>query len=255
MHFDILTLFPEMFAGPLTASILGKAQQSGLVSVDVWNIRDYALDKHKIVDDTPYGGGAGMILKTDVLVRAIESVRGDDSKTPVIYLSPQGKVFDQQMAARLADLPRVILLSGHYEEIDERVRAHWVDDELSIGDYVLTGGELPAMVVVDAVTRLLPGVLGDENSHQQDSFQNGLLDHPHYTRPASFRGLPVPTVLMSGHHGNIARYRLKEALRRTMQRRPDLLEKKDLSMEERQLLEELATEYSVEGRVNTNESD
>jgi tRNA (guanine37-N1)-methyltransferase len=254
MHFDILTLFPEMFAGPLTASILGKAQQSGLVSVDVWNIRDYALDKHKIVDDTPYGGGAGMILKTDVLVRAIESVRGD-SKTPVIYLSPQGKVFDQQMAARLADLPRVILLSGHYEEIDERVRAHWVDDELSIGDYVLTGGELPAMVVVDAVTRLLPGVLGDETSHQQDSFQNGLLDHPHYTRPASFRGLPVPTVLMSGHHGNIARYRLKEALRRTMQRRPDLLEKKDLSMEERQLLEELAAKYSAEGRGNTNESD
>jgi len=254
MHFDILTLFPEMFTGPLEASILGKAQQSGLVSVDVWNIRDYALDRHKIVDDTPYGGGAGMVLKADVLVRAIEAVQGD-SKAPVIYLSPQGKVFDQQTAAELAELPHVILLSGHYEEIDERVRTHWVDVELSIGDYVLTGGELPAMVVVDAVTRLLPGVLGDESSHQQDSFQHGLLDHPHYTRPAEFRGLQVPEVLLSGHHGHIRRYRLKESLRRTMLRRPDLLEKKELSKEERQLLEELASEYSVEGRVNTNESD
>lgn len=254
MHFDILTLFPEMFAGPLTASILGKAQKSGLVSVDVWNIRDHALDKHKIVDDTPYGGGAGMVLKVDVLVRAIEAVKGD-SETPVIYLSPQGQVFNQDMAAQLAKLPRLILLSGHYEEIDERVRQHWVDFELSIGDYVLTGGELPAMVVVDAVTRLLPGVLGDESSFQQDSFQNGLLDHPHYTRPATFRGMNVPEVLLSGHHDNIARYRLKEALRRTIMRRPDLLDKKDLSMEERQLLDELAAEFSAEGRVNTNESD
>ena len=254
MHFDILTLFPEMFSGPLTTSILGKAQESGLVSVDIWNIRDYALDKHRIVDDTPYGGGAGMVLKADVLVRAIESVRGD-SKTPVIYLSPQGKVFDQQMAAEIGELPRVILLSGHYEEIDERVRSHWVDLELSIGDYVLTGGELPAMVVVDAVTRLLPGVLGDERSHLQDSFQDGLLDHPHYTRPASFRGLEVPEVLLSGHHDHIRRFRLKESLRRTMLRRPDLLEKKSLTKEERQLLKELATEYSAERRVNTNESD
>ncbi len=254
MHFDILTLFPEMFTGPLTTSILGKAQMSGLVTVDVWNIRDYALDKHKIVDDTPYGGGAGMVLKADVLVRALEAVQGD-SRAPIVYLSPQGRVFSQEMAAQLATLPRLILLSGHYEEIDERVREHWVDFELSIGDYVLTGGELPAMVVVDAVTRLLPGVLGDETSAQQDSFQDGLLDYPHYTRPAEFRGKSVPEVLLSGHHGNIARFRLKEALRRTLVRRPDLLEKKDLSTEERQLLEELAAEFSAEGRVNTNESD
>ncbi len=254
MHFDILTLFPEMFTGPLTTSILGKAQMSGLVTVDVWNIRDYALDKHKIVDDTPYGGGAGMVLKADVLVRALEAVQGD-SRVPIVYLSPQGRVFSQEMAAQLATLPRLILLSGHYEEIDERVREHWVDFELSIGDYVLTGGELPAMVVVDAVTRLLPGVLGDETSAQQDSFQDGLLDYPHYTRPATFRGKSVPEVLLSGHHGNIARFRLKEALRRTLVRRPDLLEKKDLSTEERQLLEELAAEFSAEGRVNTNESD
>ena len=254
MHFDILTLFPEMFTGPLTTSILGKAQTSGLVTVDVWNIRDYALDKHKIVDNTPYGGGAGMVLKVDVLVRALEAVR-QDSEAPVVYLSPQGHVFNQEMATQLAKLPRLILLSGHYEEIDERVRKAWVDFELSIGDYVLTGGELPAMVVVDAVTRLVPGVLGDETSAKQDSFQDGLLDYPHYTRPAEFRGMCVPEVLLSGHHGNIARYRLKEALRRTFLRRPDLLEKKDLSTEERQLLQELAKEYSAEGRVNTNECD
>ncbi len=254
MHFDILTLFPEMFSGPLTASILGKARESGLVSIDIWNIRDWALDKHRIVDDAPYGGGAGMVLKADVLVPAIEAVR-DGSDAPVIYLSPQGRVFNQELAAQLAKLPRLILLSGHYEEIDERVRQHWVDFELSIGDYVLTGGELPAMVVVDAVARLLPGVLGDESSFQQDSFQDGLLDHPHYTRPAEFRGLSVPEVLLSGHHERIARYRLKEALRRTLERRPDLLAKKDLSTEECRLLEELAAEYSAEGRVNSNESD
>lgn len=254
MHFDILTLFPEMFSGPLTTSIVGKAQEGGHVSVDVWNIRDHALDKHRIVDDTPYGGGAGMVLKVDVLVRALEAVRGD-SDAPVIYLSPQGKVFNQQLAGELARLPRLILLSGHYEEIDERVREHWVDFELSIGDYVLTGGELPAMVVVDAITRLLPGVLGAETSYQQDSFQDGLLDYPHYTRPAEFRGLKVPEVLLSGHHGNIERYRQKEALRRTLLRRPDLLEKKDLSSEECRLLQELVEEYSAEGRLNTNESD
>lgn len=254
MHFDILTLFPEMFTGPLTTSILGKAQTHGLVSVDIWNIRNYALDKHKIADDTPYGGGAGMVLKVDVLVRALEAVRGD-SDTPVIYLSPQGQVFDQRIASELAKLPRLILLSGHYEEIDERVRDKWINFELSIGDYVLTGGELPAMVVVDAVTRLLPGVLGDEASFKQDSFQDGLLDHPHYTRPSEFRGMGVPEVLLSGHHENIARYRLKEALRRTLLRRPDLLEEKELSKEELQLLRELLIEISAEGRVNSNESN
>lgn len=254
MHFDILTLFPEMFEGPLSASILGKARANELLSVDVWDIRMYALDKHKIVDDTPYGGGAGMVLKADVLVRAIEAVKGG-ATTPVVYLSPQGKVFNQQIASELASLPRVILLSGHYEEIDERVREKWVDFELSIGDYVLTGGELPAMVVVDAVARLLPGVLGDEASFKEDSFQHGLLDHPHYTRPAIFRGLEVPEVLLSGHHENIRRFRLKESLRRTLLRRPDLLEKKELSSEERRILQELEHEYSGEGRVNTNESD
>ncbi len=245
MHFDILTLFPEMFTGPLQASIIGKAQDSGLLSVDIWNIRDYATDKHLIVDDSPYGGGAGMVLKVDVLVRAIETIQGSEG-APVIYLTPQGDKFNQQIAAELAQLPRVVLLCGHYEEIDERVRRKWVDRELSIGDYVLTGGELPAMVIVDAVARLLPGVLGDSASFEQDSFQEGLLDHPHYTRPATFRGLDVPEVLLSGHHELIRRWRLKEALRRTLQRRPDLLEQKRLSEEERLILAELAQDLGKE---------
>lgn len=245
MHVDILTLFPEMFAGPLQASMIGKARDSGLLTVDIWNIRDYALDKHAITDDSPYGGGAGMVLKVDVLVRAIEAVRGDKS-APVVYLTPQGEQFNQRIAAELAELPAMILLCGHYEEIDERVRQKWVDRELSIGDYVLTGGELPAMVVVDAVARLLPGVLGDSSSFEQDSFQDGLLDHPHYTRPAVFRGLDVPDVLLSGHHRLIRRWRLKEALRRTLLRRADLLEHRKLSKEERLILAELAQDLGKE---------
>lgn len=245
MHFDILTLFPEMFAGPLGTSIIGKARQKGLLSVDLRNIRDYALDKHAIVDDTPYGGGAGMVLKADVLVRAIEAVKGDEP-APVVYLTPQGRLFDQQLAAELAQLPRLILLCGHYEEIDERVRQKWIDREISIGDYVLTGGELPAMVVIDAVARLLPGVLGDSTSAEQDSFQTGLLDHPHYTRPAEFRGMQVPEVLLSGNHELIRRWRLKESLRRTLLRRPDLLQRKELSEEERQILAELEQEFGKE---------
>lgn len=245
MHFDILTLFPEMFAGPLGTSIIGKAREKGLLSVDLRNIRDYALDKHAIVDDTPYGGGAGMVLKADVLVRAIEAVKGDEP-APVVYLTPQGRLFDQQLAAELAQLPRLILLCGHYEEIDERVRQKWIDREISIGDYVLTGGELPAMVVIDAVARLLPGVLGDSISAEQDSFQTGLLDHPHYTRPAEFRGMQVPEVLLSGNHELIRRWRLKESLRRTLLRRPDLLQRKELSEEERQILAELEQEFGKE---------
>lgn len=245
MHFDILTLFPEMFAGPLGTSIIGKAREKGLLSVDLRNIRDYALDKHAIVDDTPYGGGAGMVLKADVLVRAIEAVKGDEP-APVVYLTPQGRLFDQQLAAELAQFPRLILLCGHYEEIDERVRQKWIDREISIGDYVLTGGELPAMVVIDAVARLLPGVLGDSTSAEQDSFQTGLLDHPHYTRPAEFRGMQVPEVLLSGNHELIRRWRLKESLRRTLLRRPDLLQRKELSEEERQILAELEQEFGKE---------
>ena len=186
-----------------------------------------------------------MVLKADVLVRAIEAVKGDEP-APVVYLTPQGRLFDQQLAAELAQLPRLILLCGHYEEIDERVRQKWIDREISIGDYVLTGGELPAMVVIDAVARLLPGVLGDSTSAEQDSFQTGLLDHPHYTRPAEFRGMQVPEVLLSGNHELIRRWRLKESLRRTLLRRPDLLQRKELSEEERQILAELEQEFGKE---------
>ncbi|NLJ80619.1 MAG: tRNA (guanosine(37)-N1)-methyltransferase TrmD [Firmicutes bacterium] len=247
MRFDILTLFPEMFSGPLNTSILGKARANGLLSVNLWDIRDSALDKHRIVDDTPYGGGAGMVLKPDVLVRAIESVP-HSAQAPVIYLTPQGKVFNQKLAEELAREPHLILVSGHYEEIDERVRQGWVDLELSIGDYVLTGGELPALVVVDAVSRHIPGVLGDDRSAQEDSFQDDLLDHPHYTRPYSFRGKEVPQVLLSGHHELIRRWRLKEALRRTMLRRPDLLERRNFSKEEKDILDEIKKEHYKERR-------
>ena len=191
MRIDVLTLFPEMFAGPLNSSILARAQANNIIQVQVWNIRDYAHDKHRVVDDTPYGGGAGMVLKPDVVVRAIEEVK-QERQAPVVYLTPQGEPFTQRKAEELAKLDELILLCGHYEGLDERVREHWVDQEISIGDYVLTGGELPALVVIDAVSRLIPGVLGSAESAETDSFQDGLLEHPHYTRPASFRGYEVP---------------------------------------------------------------
>ncbi|NLY11521.1 MAG: tRNA (guanosine(37)-N1)-methyltransferase TrmD [Firmicutes bacterium] len=241
MRIDILTLFPEMFSGPFSTSIIKRARDQGILDIRLWNIRDFAQDKHKMVDDTPYGGGAGMVLKPDVLVRCIEAVT-DTRKVPMIYLSPQGKVWDQSMCKRYAKLDGFVLLCGHYEGIDQRVLEHWVDEEVSIGDYVLTGGELPAMVVVDSVARLLPGVLGSEESAVTDSFYHGLLEHPQYTRPAEFRGLKVPEILLSGHHQNIARWRLKESLRKTMIARPDLIEKRELSEEERQILDEIINE-------------
>lgn len=247
MHIDILTLFPEMFAQPFSASILGKAQERGLVSIKIWNIRDFAEDRHRIVDDTPYGGGAGMVLKPDVTVRCIEQVK-QSNNAPVIFLTPQGQRLTQQKVAEFAGMSRMILLCGHYEGIDERVRTGWVDEEISIGDYVLTGGELPAMVLTDAVVRLIPGVLGDYQSAVDDSFASGLLEHPHYTRPFEFRGLKVPKLLISGHHDNIRRWRLKESLRRTMLRRPDILEIYELTTEEQKLLEEIVKEEGQEGR-------
>lgn len=249
MQIDVLTLFPEMFESPLQTSILGKAQKNELISINLVNIRDFAEDKHHIVDDTPYGGGAGMVFKPDVVVRCIENVQQrylDDG--PVIYLSPQGKPFTQEKARQLASYKRFTLLCGHYEDIDERVRAHWVDEELSIGDYVLTGGEIPAMVVIDAVCRLIPGVLGAPDSADHDSFENDLLDYPHYTRPAEFCGLGVPDVLLSGHHEKIRRWRLKESLRNTLLKRPDLLDRKELNAEERNILRELLDEQGFERR-------
>lgn len=247
MRIDILTLFPQMFKGPLGTSIIGRAQEEKLLKLHFWNIRDFAQDKHRVVDDSPYGGGSGMVLKPDVVSECIEHVKCLN-KGPVIYFTPQGNTFKQEQAKNLSTHKELILLCGHYEGLDERVRNNWVDLEISIGDYVLTGGEIPAMVVIDAVARLLPGVLGDEESAKTDSFYAGLLEHPHYTRPANFHGLAVPEVLLSGHHQQIRRWRLKESLRRTSERRPDLLEKRSLNAEEKSLLEEISNECFNERR-------
>lgn len=223
----------------LAASILGKAQESGKLHIDLHNLRDYTTDKHRTTDDVPYGGGGGMIMKPEPVFRAVETVLGPQrAVVPVILLTPQGRVFNQTAAAELATRDRIALLCGRYEGVDERVRAHLVTDEISIGDYVLTGGELPAMVVIDAVARLLPGVLGDEQAVEKDSHSEGLLEHPHYTRPADFRGWEVPEVLRSGDHARIERWRRAMSLRRTRERRPELLEKYPLSDDDRAHLEE-----------------
>jgi tRNA (guanine37-N1)-methyltransferase len=226
MHFDIFTLFPDMFQGPFSESILKRAQERGLLSIALHNIRDATTDKHHIVDDYPYGGGAGMVMKPEPIFTAVEAVYQGG---PIILLSPQGRLFNQQIAHELAQEPRVTLICGHYEGIDERVREHLVTDELSIGDYVLTGGELAAMIVVDATSRLIPGVLGGDESTLEESHSGNLLEYPHYTRPPEFRGWNVPDVLLSGNHAEIAKWRRKESLRRTKQRRPDLFAKLDLS--------------------------
>jgi len=226
MHFDILTLFPDMFQGPFTESILKRAQERGLLSIALHNIRDVTTDKHHVVDDYPYGGGAGMVMKAEPIFSAVEAV---NQGGPIILLTPQGRLFNQQIARELAQEPRVTLICGHYEGIDERVLEHLVTDELSIGDYVLTGGELAAMIVVDATSRLVPGVLGGDESTLEESHSGNLLEYPHYTRPPEFRGWKVPDVLLSGNHAEIAKWRRKESLRRTRERRPDLFAKLDLS--------------------------
>jgi len=238
MRLDILTLFPDMFAGPFERSIIGRAIQAGHVQVLLHDIRDWAADRHRTVDDTPYGGGAGMVVKADVLGAAIKAVQAMAGPAPVILLTPQGRLLTQGLVEELARRPRLLLLCGRYEGIDERARVLYVDEEISIGDYVLTGGELPAMVLVDAIVRLLPGVL-DEDSLIQESHGQGLLEHPHYTRPAVFGGLGVPPVLTSGHHGAVARWRRQESLRRTLERRPDLLARARLTPEDRSFLQTL----------------
>lgn len=241
MQIDILTLFPEMFQGVLGASILGKAAEKGIVSFHVTNFREYSESKHGTVDDTPYGGGGGMVLKPDPLFRAVEAVVGE-KKPRVILMCPQGKPYNQQLAEELARESHLVFLCGHYEGYDERIREHLVTDEISIGDYVLTGGELGAMVVVDSIVRLQPGALGNQSSAVTDSFSTGLLEYPHYTRPAEFRGWKVPDILLSGHHANIERWRLKESLRRTLARRPELLERMELTKEMEKLLQEIREE-------------
>jgi tRNA (guanine37-N1)-methyltransferase len=221
MKIDVLTLFPAMFAGPLDESIIKRAREAGRLDLAIHNLRDYAHDRHKTVDDRPFGGGPGMLLKPEPIFEAVESLAREGTR--VILLSPAGRPFNQAIARELAGLEHLLMVSGHYEGFDERAREQLADDELSIGDYVLTNGALPVMVIIDAVTRLLPGVLGDEDSARDDSFSQGLLEYPQYTRPAEFRGMQVPEVLLSGNHAEIARWRAEQARLRTKERRPDLL--------------------------------
>ena len=243
MRIDVVTLFPEMIRQAAAYGIQGRAIQRGLLELETWNPRDYSEDRHGGVDDRPYGGGPGMVMQVQPLRAAIRAARSAGSAAPVIYLSPQGRRLDQQKVLELAGLERLVLVTGRYEGIDERIIEMEVDEELSIGDYVLSGGELPALVVLDAVTRLLPGALGDEDSAQNDSFMDVLLDYPHYTRPEEIDGKRVPDVLISGNHSLIDRWRRKQALGRTWQRRPDLLEALQLDAEQQELLNEFINEH------------
>lgn len=246
MRFDVFTLFPEVFQPYLSTSILNRAQEEGLLEVGVHNIRDWTTDKHHVTDDVPYGGGGGMVMKPEPIFRAVEDVLGKPPSCPVILMTPQGERLTQAKAASLSGYSHLGLLAGHYEGVDERVRQHLVTDELSIGDYVLTGGELPALVVIDVLTRLLPGVLGDPQAPEKDSHATGLLEHPHYTRPAVYRGWEVPEVLRSGHHARIARWRREQALQRTWERRPELLTDADLDEEDRAFLETLRDDEGLQ---------
>jgi len=245
VRIDILALFPEVFQVLFSFGIFQRAVDRKLISVNVHNIRDYTHDKHHTVDDYAFGGGAGMVLKPEPVFEAVESVKSgisggeEPGELPIILLTPQGRLFSQQIARELAKYNNLMLICGHYEGIDERVREHLVTDEISIGDYVLSGGELAAMVVVDAVVRLLPGVLGSPDSPLEDSHSNGLLEYPQYTRPAVYRDWSVPQVLLSGNHAQIAKWRREQVIQRTLQRRPELLDRANLSLEEKQLVSKL----------------
>jgi len=243
MKFDVVTIFPRMIEAGLAEGVVGRGVEKGLVDVRVHDLRVFTADRHRTVDDVPYGGGPGMVMKVEPFVRALEAIRAERG-TPgaVVLLSPQGRRFDQVEAGRLRDLGHVVLLCGRYEGIDERVREMVATEELSIGDFVVSGGETPALVVIDAVSRLVPGVVGDQESVEQDSFAQGILDHPHYTRPAEFEGRRVPDVLLSGHHAEVRRWRMKQALRRTLERRPDLIDEGVLSGEQLDLLAQAADE-------------
>lgn len=239
MQFDVFTLLPEVFQPYLDSSILQRARQNKLIDVRIHNIRDYAHDKHHTTDDTPYGGGGGMVMKPEPMFEAVESILGPDSGSPIILLTPQGRVFDQSVAQELCQHEKIALICGRYEGVDERIRQYLVTDEISIGDYVVTGGELPALMVIDAVSRLIPGVLGDPTGAEDDSHSMGLLEYPHYTRPPEFRAWKVPEVLLSGDHARINKWRREQALLRTFFKRPDMIEKADLDKADQTFLEDL----------------
>ena len=241
MRFDIVTIFPQMVKAPLAEGIVGRSIERGLLDVAVHDLREFATDRHRVVDDVPFGGGPGMVMKPEPLFRAVERIRSQRGVPGAVVLTtPDGEKFTHAVAARLRDVGHVMILCGRYEGVDERVRRHLATEEISVGDYVLSGGELAALVIVDAVARLVPGVVGDQQSVSRDSFATGLLDFPQYTRPAEFDGMAVPPVLMSGHHGEIERWRRRAALARTLERRPELLEKAVLTAEDQQLLKEIA---------------
>ena len=258
MQFEVFTLLPEVFPPYLESSILKRARQRGLIDVRVHDIRAYTHDKHHTTDDTPYGGGGGMVMKPEPVFEAVETVLGARNLTqpipvtharqgiPVILLTPQGRVFDQRVAEELARYERIALLCGRYEGVDERIREHLVTDEISIGDYVLTGGELPALILIDAIARLVPGVLGDPEGAADDSHSMGLLEYPHYTRPPEFRGWKVPEVLLSGDHGRIEKWRREQAIIRTFKRRPDMFERAELSEADKEIVERLKSEVKAE---------
>lgn len=241
MQFHVLTIFPEMFASPLDASLLKKAQEKGILTCHVHNLRDYAPGRHRVVDDTPYGGGQGMVMKPEPLVAALEGVCQTLTNPWRMFLSPQGKPLTQAKVAELAQREALVMLCGRYEGVDERVR-HFIDEEISIGDYILSGGEMAALVVIDAIARLIPGVVGCQASVEDESFSHGLLEYPHYTRPEEFRGLLVPDVLLSGNHAEIEKWRRQQSLLRTLEQRPDLLSKADLTKKEKQWLEQFKVE-------------
>lgn len=243
MRIDILTIFPQMFEVPFGFGIFKRAIYNGLVIINPVNIRDFTHDKHHTTDDYPYGGGAGMVMKPEPIFEAVESIKGNvedkEAELPIILLTPQGRLFTHKIARELAKHPRIVLICGHYEGVDERVVENLATDTISIGDYVLTGGELPAMVVADAVLRLVPGVLGSEESPLEDSHASGLLEYPQYTRPADYRGLKVPDILLSGNHAQIAKWRREQIIKRTLEKRPELLDKADLGVEDKQLVQRM----------------
>ena len=242
IKFDVLSIFPEMFFSPLNFSLLKKAQEKGLLNICLHDIRNWAEDKHKMTDDAPYGGGCGMVMKVEPVEKALAAIKNPEDESLVVLMTPQGETFNQKIAAELAEKKQIIIICGRYEGVDERIREHLADREISIGDYILTGGELSALVLIDAVSRFIPGVLGNSESTLSESFSHGLLEYPQYTRPAEYKGWKVPEVLVSGNHAEIERWRRYESLKRTYKRRPDLLEKIELSEEDKKNLEKIKLE-------------